>query len=309
MPGTPPGRIAYLGPPGTFTEAALISLNIPGDHQPVPTVDGVLDALRTGEVEAAIVPLENSIEGSVSTTLDELAVGEPLVIVREVILPVSFALLVRPGTTMAEVTTVSTIPHAEAQVRGWLREHLPNARFIPASSTAAGAEAVAQGRADAAVAAPIAASRYGLERLAEDIHDNEDAVTRFVLVRRVGGPPSPPTGADRSTLVAFISEDHPGALLEILTEFAVRGVNLTRLESRPTGSGLGRYCFSIDLEGHVAEARVGEALSALRRICLDVRFLGSYARADGGKPTMKRGVEDADFADAAAWLRRLRQGT
>lgn len=308
MPGLPPGRVAYLGPPGTFTEAALLSLGMPGDSEPIPTVDGALDALRSGEVEAAIVPLENSVEGSVSTTLDELAVGEPLVIVREVTLQVSFALLARAGTALADVQTVTTMPHAEAQVRGWLRANLPHARFIPASSTAAGAEAVAEGRADAAIAAPLAATRYGLERIAEDIHDRVGAVTRFVLVRRAGGPPPPPTGADRSTLVAFISDDHPGALLEILTEFAVRGVNLTRLESRPTGSGLGRYCFSIDLEGHIAEARVGEALSALRRICMDVRFLGSYARADQEQPTMKRGVADADFVDAAVWLRKLREG-
>lgn len=308
MPGTPPSRYAYLGPAGTFTEAALLSLGMPGEIEPVPTVDGALEAVRLGEVDAAMVPLENSVEGSVSTTLDELATGDELVIVREVLLPVSFALLARPGSTLDDVATVTTIPHAEAQVRGWLRTNLPKAEFIPASSTAEGAHAVAEGRADAAVAAPLAASRYGLISLADDIHDREGAVTRFVLVRRPGGPPPPVTGGDRTTLVAFISDDHPGALLEILTEFAVRGVNLTRLESRPTGSGLGRYYFSIDCEGHVSDARVGEALSALRRICMDVRFLGSYARADREAPTLRRGVADEDFVDAAAWLRRLREG-
>ena len=308
MPGIPPPRYAYLGPAGTFTEAALLSLGIPGEIEPIPTVDGALESVRLGEVEAAMVPLENSVEGSVSTTLDELATGDELAIVREVLLPVSFALLARNGTSLEDVATVTTIPHAEAQVRGWLRANLPKAEFIPASSTAEGAHAVAEGRADAAVAAPLAATRYGLISLADDIHDREGAVTRFVLVRRSGGAPPPPTGADRTTLVAFISDDHPGALLEILTEFAVRGVNLTRIESRPTGSGLGRYCFSIDCEGHIADARVGEALSALRRICMDVRFLGSYARADGEAPTLRRGVHDADFTDAAVWLRRLREG-
>jgi len=127
-----------------------------------------------------------------------------------------------------------------------------------------------------------------------------------MAICRVCGPPSPPSGADRTTLVAFIGDDHPGALLEVLTELAVRGVNLTRIESRPTGRGLGSYCFSMDCEGHVADARVGEALSALRRVCADVRFLGSYPRADGATPHVRPGTGDADFRDAAAWLDRLR---
>ncbi len=112
----------------------------------------------------------------------------------------------------------------------------------------------------------------------------------------------PPTGTDKTSLVAFIGEDHPGALLEVLTEFAVRGINLTWIESRPTGGGLGRYCFSIDCEGHIVDARVGEALMGLRRICTDVRFLGSYPRADGEPPTMRRGTSDAEFHDAAGSL-------
>ena len=161
------------------------------------------------------------------------------------------------------------------------------------------------GAYDAAVSAEVAAGHYRLAVLARDIADNPGAVTRFVLVTRPG-PPPPPTGADRSTLVAFIADDHPGALLEILTEFAVRGVNLTRIESRPTGGGLGRYSFSLDLEGHLADERVGEALSALHRVCMDVRFLGSYPRADAVGPTVRSGTSDADFRDAAAWLARLR---
>jgi prephenate dehydratase len=139
------------------------------------------------------------------------------------------------------------------------------------------------------------------------VHDSQGAVTRFVLVTRPAPPPVP-TGADRTTLVAFIADDHPGALLELLTEFAVRGVNLTRIESRPTGEGLGRYSFSVDCEGHVADARVGEALSALRRVCADVRFLGSYPRADGEAPSARPGTAEADFRDAAGWLERLRTG-
>ena len=163
------------------------------------------------------------------------------------------------------------------------------------------------GEHDAALSAPVAAGHYGLVSLADDVHDREDAVTRFVLVSRPGPPPAP-TGADRTTLFAFIADDRPGALLELLTEFAVRGVNLTRIESRPTGDRLGRYFFSVDCEGHLAEARVGEALSALRRVCADVRVLGSYPRADGVSPQVRPGTADGDFRAAAGWLARLREG-
>lgn len=310
MPGTPPARYAYLGPAGTFSEAALRTLPAAASAQLLPcvSVGDALDVVRRSDADAALVPLENSVEGSVAETLDELAAGEPVQILREVLLPVSFALLGRPGTTLAEVSTVTTIPHAEAQVRGWLRRTLPAARFLPAASTADGARAVAAGEADAAVAAPLAAERYRLQVLAADVADHPGAVTRFVLVGRPGAP-VPPTPADRTTLVAYIADDHPGALLELLTEFAVRGVNLTRIESRPTGSGLGRYCFSIDCEGHLADARVGEALSALRRICADVRFCGSYPRADAVPATVRPGTSDGDYRDAASWLARLRAGT
>jgi len=272
-------------------------------------VPAVLDAVRRDDAAAGLVPLENSVEGSVATTLDDLATGDPLHVVREVLLPVRFALMVRPGTALPDVRVVATHPHAEAQCRGWLRDHLPAARWLPAASTAGAAAALASGDApyDAAVAAAIAARTYRLEVLADDIGDGADAVTRFVLVTRPGPPPAP-TGADRTTVVAYEADDHPGALLEMLTEFAVRGVNLTRLESRPTGAGLGRYCFSLDCEGHIADARVGEALSALRRICADVRFLGSYPRADATPAVVRRGTGDADFRDAAAWLTRLRTG-
>lgn len=303
-------RFSYLGPAGTFTEAALRTLPaaVGGELYPMPTVAAALDAVRVGEVDNAVVPFENSIEGSVATTLDELAAGEPLQVVEEILLRVSFALLVRPGTSLGAIQTVATHPHAEAQCRRWLGTMLPEARVTLVASTAEAARLVGEGVHDAAVSAPVAAGHYGLTALVDDVQDNEDAVTRFVVVARPRQLAAP-TGADRTTLVAYIADDHPGALLEILTEFAVRGVNLTRIESRPTGSGLGRYCFSVDAEGHIADARVGEALSALRRVCADVRFLGSYPRADQVPPTTKPGVTDADFADAAAWLARLRAGS
>jgi prephenate dehydratase len=303
-------RYAYLGPEGTFAEAALRT--IPevehGVTLPQRTVPAAIEAVRAGDADAAVVPLENSVEGSVASTLDELATGEPLQIAREVLLPVTFSLLVRPGTDAAAVKTVATHPHAEAQTRRWLRDHLPAAEVVFTGSTAGAAMAVADGDFDAAVAAPIAGVHAKLSPLAEDIADNAGAVTRFVLLTRPGPPPAP-TGRDKTSLVAFIRDDHTGALLEVLTEFAVRGVNLTRIESRPTGELLGQYCFSVDCEGHLAEARVADALAALRRICADVRYLGSYPRAGAAqsKP-LPPGRDDAAFADAADWVRKLLAG-
>lgn len=308
MPGVPPARYAYLGPAGTFTEQALRSLPA-ARGEPYVGVVAALDAVRSGEADGAVVPLESSVEGAVSATLDELATGDLLVITREVTVPVQLALLTRPGRDLYAVRTVATHPHAAAQCRGWLARHLPAAEVVPLASTAHAASMVAGADAiyDAAIAAPIAAEHYRLSVLAHGIGDNPDAVTRFVLVSRPGVLP-PPTGADRTTLVAFIRDDHPGALMEVLDQFALRGVNLTRIESRPTGTALGRYCFSIDCEGHVGEARVGEALMGLRRVCADVRFLGSYPRLDKVTTVLRDGTTDADFADARQWLARLRDG-
>jgi prephenate dehydratase len=147
---------------------------------------------------------------------------------------------------------------------------------------------------------------YGLAVLARNVHDRDTAVTRFVEVSLPGKPPAP-TGADRTSVVAFLADDHPGALMEILTQFAARGVNLTRIESRPTGERLGKYCFSIDCEGHIFDARVGEALMGLHRVCGDVRFLGSYPCADeDASTTVLPGTSDAEFARAAQWLHGIR---
>jgi prephenate dehydratase len=308
MPDVPPARYAYLGPEGTFAEAALRSVSAAhrAEAHPHDTVLSALDAVRRGEVDGAMVPLENSVEGGVAVTLDELATGDPLMIIREVLLPVTFAMLARPGRDLDAVKQVITHPHAEAQCRRWLAANVPAARVHPASSTALAAMLVAEDTAyDAAIAGPIAAEHYRLNVIAHDIGDARDAVTRFVLVSRPG-PPAPPTGSDRTSVVAFIRDDHPGALLEILTEFAVRGVNLTRIESRPTGEGMGRYCFSIDCEGHIANARVGEAMMGLRRVCAELRFLGSYARADGERAAVRPGTSDPEFQDAATWLAGIR---
>lgn len=303
-------RFAYLGPAGTFTEAALASFMAAGDSsEPYSNVTATLDAVRHGNADAAVVPIENSVEGVVALTLDELAMGTPLVIRAESTLPVTFSLLAASERAIDSISRVATHPHAQAQCRRFLAEQLPHVEFVPTSSTAAAAAALASGSADfdAAIAAPIAAEHYGLTTLAGDIGDAESAVTRFIMATKPGVMAGP-TGHDRTSLVAFIGADHAGALLEILTEFAVRGVNLTFIQSRPTGRELGHYHFVIDAEGHIAEARVGDAIMGLRRICEDVRFLGSYARADEVAPTLGRGTTDKDFLSAAAWLDQVRNG-
>ncbi|HET7387842.1 MAG TPA: prephenate dehydratase [Nocardioidaceae bacterium] len=311
MPGIPPARYAYLGPEGTFTEQALRGLPAAAkaELQPCSTVTLALAAVRTGEADGAVVPIENSVEGSVPVTLDELATGEPLMITREMTVPIAFSLLARQGVKAEEVRRVATHPHAAAQTRRWRALHLPDAQTLHVSSTAQAAFMLTRPDCewDAAIAAPVAGTHYRLATLATGIGDNPDAVTRFVLVSRPG-PPPPPTGRDKTSIVAFMREDHPGALMEILDQLAMRGVNMTRIESRPTGAALGNYCFSIDCEGHLGDARVGEALMGLRRVCADVRFLGSYERHDGVAPDIRVGTSDEEFLDAAAWLARLRNG-
>jgi prephenate dehydratase len=311
VPGTPPARYAYLGPEGTFTEQAIRSLPAArtAELQPAATVTVALDAVRSGEADGAVVPIENSVEGSVPVTLDELALGEPLMITREMTVPVAFSLLARPGTQPDQIKLVATHPHAAAQTRRWCATNLPWATVLHATSTAAAAAELTKPEPawQAAIAAPLAAEHYRLASLFEGIGDNADAITRFVLVSRPGRP-APRTGADKTSLVAFMREDHPGALLEILEQLTSRGVNMTRIESRPTGAALGNYCFSIDCEGHIDDARVGEALMGLRRVCADVRFLGSYERHDGIAPTIRAGTSDEEFNDATAWLSRLREG-
>jgi prephenate dehydratase len=300
--------IAFLGPEGTYTHAALRTLPVAAGADLLPTANVTLaiDAVRAADADAALVPLENSVEGAVPATLDELANGELLIITEEVYLPVTFELMVRPGTALADVRSVATHPHAEAQVRRWLIKNLPDAQVSLVGSTAGAAEAVAAGQFDAAVGAAVAAELNGLELAASDIADNPAAVTRFVLLTRPS-PPPPRTGNDRTTLVAYLRENHSGALLEILEELSTRGVNLTRIESRPTKGRIGQYCFSIDCEGHIADERVGDAIAALHRVCGDVRFLGSYPRRDGEQGPVASGRTDAEFVEAREWLRKVRE--
>lgn len=300
--------LAFLGPEGTFAHAAMRMLPGATDATALPmsSVTLAIDAVRAGNADGALVPLENSVEGAVPATLDELANGEPLIIADEVYLRVEFDLMARPGTRRPDIRTVATHPHAEAQVRRWLIDNLPEATVELVGSTAGAAQAVAAGEYDAAVGAGVAASLYDLETLATHIADNPGAVTRFVLLTRPASPPAP-SGNDRTSLVAYLREDHSGALLEILMEFAVRSVNLTRIESRPTKGRIGQYCFSIDCEGHITDERVGDAIAALHRVCADVRYLGSYPRRDGTLEQIQPGRSDGEFIEARAWLAKVRE--
>jgi prephenate dehydratase len=269
-----------------------------------------LAAVREGAADLACVPVENSVEGAVSATMDALAVDDPLVAVAEVVLPVRFTVLVRPGLAAADVRTVASHPHALAQVEGWLGEHLGQATQKAANSTAAAAVGVAAGDWDAAVTAPAATAHYPLDVLATGVADQEGAVTRFLVLRRPGELPAP-TGADRTSLVAVAAAERTGVLAEMLTELALRGINLTRIESRPQKGRLGHYRFYLDFDGHVGEQRVGDALAALHRRCEELRFLGSYPKAGpaAAGAAATAGHTDADYAAAARWLSGVLSGT
>ena len=269
-------RYAYLGPVGTFTEAALKKITTEKDVLiPFANVTAALNAVRTGDAQFALVPIENSVEGVVARTLDELATGDPLTIAGEVTLPVSFAFMAKPGTS--NFLRIGTHPHAESQCRAYIAKNYPHAEIVATNSTSAAAELVGKGELDAAIASSAAAAHFGLEILAENIGDNSGAVTRFISAQKPGWIPDP-TGNDRTSMAIFIDIDHAGALLEILQVFAKNNVNLTFIQSRPTGRELGHYHFIIDVEGHINDSAVGNSVAELREICDDIRFLGSYPR-------------------------------
>jgi len=272
-------KYAYLGPAGTFTEAALLKIAAKDDQLiAYANVTAALDAVRKGECAKALVPIENSVEGVVARTLDELASGEPLVITAETTLPVTFSLMTLDKTDIKDIKSIATHPHAESQCRSYIAKNFPNAQVIETASTAAAAKGLSKGDYDAAIAAPIAARNYQLKIIAEDIGDNTTAVTRFVVVEKPGKIPAA-TGKDRTSLAVFIAIDHAGALLEILNEFAKHQVNLSFIQSRPTGAQLGHYHFIIDTEGHIDDQPVSAAVAGLKQICEDIRFLGSYPQA------------------------------
>lgn len=300
--------LTFLGPEGTFTESALLQVPGAASMERVPSANAAaaLAKVRSGKAFAAMLPIENSIEGGVPATLDAISNGMELRILHEVVVPVSFVLVAPAGVSLPDIRAVGTHPHAWAQTRDWFSENLPDAAHVPANSTAAAAHELLTGTDafQAAVCAPLVAQQTGLNILAAAIEDNLGAVTRFVLVGQPGSLPEP-TGADKTTLAIPLPEDHPGALMAILEQFASRGVNLSRIESRPTGQFLGHYIFSVDVDGHIRDARVADALRGLHRVSPDLRFLGSYPRADRQAPQIHSYNADAAFADAAAWVATL----
>lgn len=302
-------KYSFLGPSGTFTEAAL--LKMPGadtaERLPAPSVLSALTMVERAEADAAVVPIENSVEGGVSATLDAVSVAHDLQLVAEALVPISFVLVTAKPASLEDIGSISTHSHAWAQVRRWVESTLPNVEYVPSSSTAAGAHGLLSDSpsADAAICSPLVAEQLGLHVVAEGIEDLTGAVTRFVLVSRPRAV-EPMTGADKTTVMIPLPQDRPGALLEILEHFSTRGVNMCRIESRPTGNVLGSYYFSIDLEGHIAEPRVADALAGVKRISPDMRFLGSYTRADGKAQRVLPEVSDEAFIAAQEWLRSIR---
>ncbi|HEY1853581.1 MAG TPA: prephenate dehydratase [Solirubrobacterales bacterium] len=275
-------RIAYLGPAGTFTEDALGEATCDLDFEPLrtTTIEGAILAVEKGEAERALVPIENSIEGSVRPTLDTLAFeANGVTIAGEHDYRVRVHLIARGGIAIKRVEAVLSHPQPLAQCARFLRETLPDVERRSVSSTAAAVRMVSESeRPWAALGARAAAELYDCEILREGVEDEAGNTTRFVWIVRQGDEIEAPAGAPRKTSLVFseLGEDHPGALVNALAEFSERGVNMTRIESRPLRRGLGRYMFFCDLEGGIDDAPVAAAMQALRAKAESVRVLGSY---------------------------------
>jgi prephenate dehydratase len=287
-PGSRAPRVAYLGPPGTFTEDALLDAAAGAelDADPAPSVYAAILAVETGEADRAFVPFENSIEGAVRSTLDTLALdASGVVIAGEHDLPISHCLIARSDMPLDEIEVVLSHPQATAQCARFLRDTLPKADVRTVSSTAEAVRVVSESDAPwAALGAASAAGLYGAAVLREGVEDEPDNVTRFVWVAPEGTEPEG-EGPWRTTLVfSELGEDKPGALVEALGAFSDRGVNLTRIESRPRRGGLGRYMFFLDCEGHASQGALAEAIADLRTKAESVRLLGSYPTGRAGVP-------------------------
>jgi prephenate dehydratase len=294
-------RVGYLGPEGSFTHEAAATLR---DVEGVayPTIEDLLAAVADGTLDQGLVPLENAIEGTVSATIDGLVFNHDLVIVQEIVLPIHLHLLARPGTELADVTSVRSYVHALAQVRGFLHQH--GFATVQTTSTSQAARDVAESLEPwAAVGSTLAGELFGLVEVASDIEDHADNATRFVLVGREDVAAA--TGHDRTTIVCFQDADRPGSLYAILGRFAARDVNLTKLESRPTKRGLGDYCFVIECEGHVADEVVADCLADLQAHLAQVKFLGSYPVTGEGATGRREEVAEARRA-AASWIQSIR---
>jgi prephenate dehydratase len=277
-------RVAFLGPAGTFTEEALRA-SAPDEVEAVPhlTVHETVMAVQEGEVDRAVVPIENSLEGGVSATLDALATdARDVRIAGEVIQPVHHCLVAARELELGDVTRVVSHPHATAQCQRFLRERLPGAERVAAASTAEAVRAVAGSPEPwVALGSRLSAELYGCRVLADNVEDRPDNKTRFVWLAPAGQAERPEAGSRAKTSVVFwgAGDESPGWLVSVLAELADRGINLTKIESRPSGVGLGHYMFFADLEGAEVDPPVREALGALRARVETLRVLGSYPAA------------------------------
>lgn len=298
-------RYSYLGPAGTFTEAALKQVPEAAGQEwaAVTNLGEALNDVVSGFSDAAMIAIENSIDGGVTVAQDALATIPGLRIIGEYLVPVNFVMVARPGTKIEDISVVAAHPVAYGQCRAWLDDQVPRHRHLLATSNVhAVVDMLDEPGIDAAIAPPGIDEHYDVEVLADAIAENPDAVTRFVLVSRTQ-PVGEPTGADKTSLIAELPQDRAGALLELLEQFATRGVNLTLLASRPIGDRLGRYRFVIDAEGHIKDERVADALLGVKRFSPRVVFLGSYPRADRIAATTHADYDDETFRDARDWLR------
>jgi prephenate dehydratase len=277
-------RVAFLGPPGTFSEEALRASRLDAlEPVAVPTVYDAVMAVHEGAAERALVPIENSLEGSVNATLDALAVEtRDVVIVGEAVHPVRHCLIAARHLELDEIAAVVSHPQANAQCARFIRERLPGADVLSAASTADAVRRVADSpdRDWAALGTRVAAELYGCEILRAGVEDVADNETRFVWLARAGAEQPASHGPWKTSLVFWgVGAQEPGWLVRCLSEFAFRGVNLTKIESRPRKQGLGRYMFFVDLEGRDSDRPVAEAVRGLAAHCEEVRTLGTYPTA------------------------------
>ena len=304
---SPSETYSYLGPAGTFTEAALAQVPEAAGKtwRPVNNVGQALEDVVSGRSVAAMIAIENTVDGGVSASQDALAKIPNLRIIGEYLVNVNFVLVARPGTTLADVKVINAHPVAYGQTHLWVEANLPEHGHLPATSNVAAASSLLDNDlADAAIAPPTITLHHKLDVLAENIGDNPNAQTRFVLVSKTTQLPAP-TGSDKTSIIAELPDDTAGRLLEMLEQFATRGVNMSLIESRPIGDALGRYRFVIDLDGHVHDERVADALLGLKRFSPNVMFLGSYPRADKVEIQVSRRYVDDSFTEAREWLRGL----
>ena len=269
-------RLAYLGPAGTYTEEAALLYDAAAELEPFPTIGAVGLAVSSEITDEGIVPIENSLEGSVNFTQDLLIQEPQLSICQEVLLPIDHYLMVNPGTRLADIEVVYSHPQSLAQCREFLERCLPKAQQMASLSNSAAVTDMQKSSVGAAAIAPQrAAELYTAEIIGRKVQDSANNVTRFAVLAREDHPP---TGKDKTSICFAYPADAPGLLYRTMGEFATRNINLLKIESRPTKQSLGDYIFLIDCAGHRQDEQVKEALEALRGSVSMVKVLGSYPR-------------------------------